>query len=255
MRKICKITLALTLVSSVFQFNPHFSDQAKAQIVTDNDSSYFIMKERPSKKETKNKIVFEQDNVSVVATKKKSPNPPSETLIDSVEILNGTQKYTIKFTDQLDTINSISISPTQKFLAIQAGNLGYNKLYVVNLKDGSYKQINSIVKSSRAVETVTAYEWSPNGQKLAFSYGDPSLSRIAVYNVFYDTFTYVPRETRTISTAFILWDKKGSFIDYASEYPSDQYKLYRYSFETKQIKVIKKLDAKERTQMNTLNKY
>ncbi|MEF3352784.1 hypothetical protein PV403_06315 [Paenibacillus sp. GYB006] len=254
MKRIFKIMLAFTLVSPVFQFNQHFSNEAKAQMVTNDNSSYFITKEKPSKKETKNKIVFEQDNVSVIATKKKSANPPSDTLIDSVEIINGTQNYTINFTDEFDSINSISISPTQKFLALQAGSLGYNKLYVINLKDGSYELINSMVKSSKPVETVTAYKWSPNGQKLAFSYGDPSLSRIAVYNVFYNTFTYVPRETRTISTAFILWDKKGSFIDYASsEYPSDLYKLFRYSFDTKKNKVVKKLNAKELAQMNSLN--
>ncbi|MBD7968230.1 hypothetical protein [Paenibacillus gallinarum] len=253
MKKIFKIILAFTLVSPVFQFSQYFSNEAKAQMVTDNNFSYFITKEKPSKKETKNKIVFEQDNVSVIATKKKSATPPSDTLIDSVEIINGTQNYTINFTDEFDTINSISISPTKKFLALQAGNLSYNSLYVVNLTNGSYKLINSIVKSSKAVETVTAYQWSPNGQKLAFSYGDPSLSRIAIYNVFYNTFTYVPREIRTISTAFILWDKKGLFIDYASEYPSDQFKLYRYSFDTKKNKVIKKLNAKELAQKNTLN--
>lgn len=250
MKKTFKIMIAFTLAAPFFQFSSHFSNEAVAQTSTDSNSSYFITKEILSKKETEDTIVFKQDNVSVIAAKKKSDNAPSFTIIESVDIINETQKYTITFTDELDTISSISVSPTKKFLALQVGNLGYNQLYVINLKDGFYKEINNIVKSASPVETVTAYQWSPNGQKLAFSYGDPSRSRIAIYNVFYNTFTYVPREVSTISTAFIRWDKIGTFIDYASEYPSDEYKLYRYSFDTKKIKIIKKLDRKEITILN-----
>lgn len=152
-----------------------------------------------------------------------------------------------------ETINAISLSSSNKYLVLKAGYISGNKLFVIDLKDGSYNNINDLVKSPNAVETVSAFAWSSNGQKIAFSYGDPSVSRIAIYNVFYGTFTYVPRETSTISTAFILWDKKGDFIDYASEYPSDNFKLYRYSLNTKKTKIIKALDSTEITKMSQIS--
>lgn len=46
---------------------------------TDSNSSYFITKEILSKKETEDTIVFKQDNVSVIAAKKKSDKVPSFT--------------------------------------------------------------------------------------------------------------------------------------------------------------------------------
>ncbi|WP_025693306.1 beta-propeller domain-containing protein [Paenibacillus zanthoxyli] len=253
MKKIFTMLLVFTLVSPVLQITKSSEAEAAAKVKTDT-SQYFITQEKFNKRETASSITLKQGKLTVTAIKQKSTDLPSTTLIDSITIANGTKKYTITFEDEPETVTSISKSSSSKYLALQAGYGSGNKLFVINLNDGSYKIINDLVKSATAVETVTAYNWSSNGRKLAFSYGDPSLSRIAIYDAVYGTFTYVPRETSTISTAFIFWDRKGTFIDFASEYPSDKFKLYRYSLDTKKTKTIRALDSTEIVELNKINK-
>ncbi|MFC3746062.1 hypothetical protein [Paenibacillus sp. GCM10012306] len=253
MRKIFAILLIFTLIYPVLQSTENSKVEAAAKVKADT-SQYFITPEKFTKQETTSRITLKQGPWTVSAIKQKSTVLPSTT-IDSITVTNGTIKFSIPFEDKPATITSISLSSSNKYLAIQTGYSSGNKLLVVNLNNGTYKIINDLVKSATAVETVTAYSWSPNGQKLALAYGDPSTSRIAIYNVFYNSLTYVPREVSTITTAYIFWDKKGAFIDFESEYPSDTFKLYRYSLDTKKTKVIRDLDSAEIVEIIKLNNH
>ncbi|WP_190945691.1 hypothetical protein [Paenibacillus sp. UASWS1643] len=74
----------------------------------------------------------------------------------------------------------------------------------------------------------------------AFSYGNTEKSTLAIYDTKKERFVYLPRATNYISTGLILWHKNGKSIDFISEYPSDQWILFRYNTESKKVKPVKK---------------
>lgn len=142
-------------------------------------------------------------------------------------------------------------------MAIQAQRSAGNTLLLINLTTGKSIIVNDLLKAKgkRNIESITAYNWSPKEDQIAFSYGDTSSSSIGIYNTKKDAFIYLPRETNYISTNLILWHKSGKNIDYISEYPSDQKKLYRYSMDSKKVKPVKKMSQSEFQKWFKLDKY
>ena len=220
-----------------------------------NTSPYYSPQEKATKQETATKITWKEGTVTVTANKQQSIEIPDTTAIHSINVTSGAAKYTVELTKEARDISSISLSTATKHLAIYIRyNAGY-ELIIVNLSTGEYKVLNDIVQSSTPVDSIQSYSWSPNGKKLAFAYENATQSRVAVYNLSYDSFTYIPRETNIIRTVVVLWDKKGERLDFVSEYPSDQFKLFSYSFITKQVKVIHHLNRSELTDLSFLAKY
>lgn len=77
---------------------------------------------------------------------------------------------------------------------------------------------------------------------------------MAIYDTKKDSFVDLPRATNYISTGLILWHKNGKSIDYISEYPSDQWILFRYDTENKKVKPVKKITQKDFQQWFKLDK-
>lgn len=249
MKKSVILVFASVLVLSAIGMT-HKVGTANAAL---NLSQYYVSNNDVEKKETNDKVQLYEGSIVLTADKKTSKELPNSTVISNINVTNGNKKYSVELSESPENITSISESSNNKFLAIQASYSNGYKLIVLNLNDGNYKVINEIIKNKKTVESVPVYSWSPNGKKLAFSYGDTSKSRIAIYNLSYNTFTYIPRQINIISTAQILWDKKSTKLDYISEYPSDKYKLYSYSFNTKKVKVISSLDNVEVSNLSKLN--
>ncbi|WP_283657660.1 hypothetical protein [Paenibacillus sp. RC343] len=127
----------------------------------------------------------------------------------------------------------------------------------MDMKNGKHQILNDQLSAAgkKNIETINSYNWSPKADQLAFSYGDPAKSSIAIYDSQKGAFTFLPRETDYISTSLILWNKNGNQFNYISEYPSDQKRLYTYSMITKKVKTVKKLSEKEFQQWLKLDKY
>lgn len=214
------------------------------------------------KSETPNQVIWKENNVSLVAKKMELENAPSseKSVITSITIKTGEQNYTIKtdgYNDKLRNISSAVLSPSNTWLAIQARRSAGDTLLLINLKTGKSTIVNDLLKAKgkKNVESIAAYNWSPKEDQIAFSYGDTSSSSIAIYNTKKDAFIYLPRETDYISTSLILWHKDGKSLDYISEYPSDQKKLYRYSMDSKKVKPVKKISQNEFQKWFKLDKY
>lgn len=154
-------------------------------------------------------------------------------------------------------ITSVAQSPSNEWIAMQAEKSAGSNLILVNLKTGKYTILNECLEKSgkQGVETIASYNWSPKEDIIAFSYGDTEKSTLAIYDTKKDSFVYPPRATNYISTGLILWHKNGKSIDYISEYPSDQWILFRYDTESKKVKPIQKITQKEFQQWFTLDKY
>ncbi|TQS00902.1 hypothetical protein [Paenibacillus ottowii] len=214
------------------------------------------------KSETPNQLTWTEKNITLVAKKIERENIPSseKRVITSITIKKGDKNYTLKtdgYNDKLRDISSVAVSPSNTWLAIQAERSAGNTLLLINLATGKSIIVNDLLKAKgkRNIESITAYNWSPKEDQIAFSYGDTSSSSIAIYNTNKDAFIYLPRETNYISTSLILWHKSGKNIDYISEYPSDQKKLYRYSMDSKKVKPVKKMSQIEFQQWFKLDKY
>lgn len=245
-KSIVVICVSVLLATSVLSGNVTAAAQATSA------SSYFTSNVQMYKQESNNKIMFQQGQLTISATKQAATEPGMSTSIQSIHIDRGSVGFAVELKERAATIQSIAVSSDQSYVAIQVEKEAGSELLVVDLNEQTCKIMNQIVKNAASVETVWAYQWAPVGNTLAFAYGNTSLSRVALYNVSTGMFTYVPRETNTISTAAVLWNAKGSGVDFVSEYPSDHYKLYRYTLHTKKVKVLQSLTRSEVAQLAKL---
>ncbi|UPK44307.1 hypothetical protein [Paenibacillus pabuli] len=209
-----------------------------------------------------NKIIWKGGNITLTATTVKLEGKPTfeETVIQSIVVTKGSQKRTIETSDLEDNwldITSVVASNSNTWLAINAKRSAGNTLMLLNLQTGEVTELNDRLKKAgkKNVETIAAYNWAPNEDQIALSYGDPGKSSIAIYDVQNESFIYLPRATNYISTNLILWQKNGKILDYISEYPSDQMILYRYSIESNKVKPVKKISRNEFAEWFKLDKY
>ncbi|WP_342416851.1 hypothetical protein NST83_05305 [Paenibacillus sp. FSL R10-2782] len=213
------------------------------------------------KSESQGQVIWKEKNITVTAKKTELKNVPGseKSVITSITIQKGEKIYTIKtdgFDDKLRDISSISVSPSNDWLAIQTRRSAGETVLLMDLKNGKHQILNDQLSAAgkKNIETINSYNWSPKTDQLAFSYGDPARSSIAIYDSPKGTFTFLPRETDYISTSLILWNKNGDQLNYISEYPSDQKRLYTYSMITKKVKTVKKISEKEFQQWLKLDK-
>lgn len=208
-------------------------------------SLYYFRKYNPEKEISEDGVVWTEGDLSIFAKKSKSKEKYiSDTVISSLIIEKGNKKYVIELIEKPMYISSLALSACNEYLAAYMFyHYGY-KLIVINLNNGEYFILNNYLECNGKgfVETIHSYNWSPDGNKLAFSFGDTSKSRLAIYDLDHKTFSLIPTETDFITTAYILWHKDGKGLDFISEYPSNHYKLYRYYFDRDHVEKIGDVD-------------
>jgi dipeptidyl aminopeptidase/acylaminoacyl peptidase len=205
-----------------------FEDKQSTQIL-----NYFISDQKAKINSTEDQLLWKMGGVTFTAKK-------SVTTITSMQVSNDAGQYEISVPEEIQhnkaELTSISVSPSNKYIAINIfiTNVG-NQLIVVNLSNGESNTIHDLTNTS--YETIHTYSWSPLGEKLAFAYGDPSSSKLAIYD--FDTQGMKSLSVnKLINTIYILWDKHGNRFDFISESPSDQFKIYRYTVSTDEVEEI-----------------
>ncbi|MDT9720759.1 hypothetical protein QVE09_17720 [Paenibacillus sp. ClWae2A] len=250
----------LSIASSSF----HTSDKV-AHIAADSTSVNFSTYQSIPKFEKtigSNKIMWKGDNTSITANTLKLDATADfeQNIIDTIVVTHGKERYTLQTGDfkvKLLDITSVAQSPSNKWIVIQVEKSAGSNLILVNLKTGENTILNEHLEKAgkQNVETISSYNWSPKEDIIAFSYGNTEKSTLAIYDTKKDRFVYLPRATNYISTGLILWHKNGKSIDFISEYPPDQWILFRYDTETKKVKPVKKITKKEFQQWFKLDKY
>ncbi|WP_052723744.1 hypothetical protein [Paenibacillus wulumuqiensis] len=170
--------------------------------------------------------------------------------INKLHITDGRADYDIPLKGSVISLRSISVSPSGQYIAVHIFLEAGSQLLIVDLAHQKHILINDNVRYMKYAESVPVYNWSPVGDQLAFAYGDTSSSRVAIYHAASGKIEYVPRETNIISTSAVLWNSKGTVLDYISEYSSNHFKLYRYTLSTKKVKPIKSLTRKQMQQLS-----
>ncbi|CAH1197088.1 hypothetical protein [Paenibacillus sp. JJ-223] len=183
-----------------------------------------------------------------------------QNVIESIVIQKGAVRHEIDTADYDDSwldLASVAESPATGWVAIQASRSAGASLLLVNLDTGESIVLNDRLQQEvkGTLETITAYQWSPTGEQIAFSYGDPSKSTLAIYDAAKDSVLRLPRTTNYISTSLILWHKNGKAFDFISEHPSDRFTLFRYDTKSSKVKPVRKLTRKQMGDWLKLDKY
>ncbi|WP_339275281.1 hypothetical protein MKY59_30425 [Paenibacillus sp. FSL W8-0426] len=183
-----------------------------------------------------------------------------QNVIESIVIQKGTVRHELDTADYDDSwldLASVAESPAAGWVAIQASRSAGASLLLVNLDTGESVVLNDRLQQEvkGTLETITAYQWSPTGEQIAFSYGDPSKSTLAIYDAAKDSVLRLPRTTNYISTSLILWHKNGKVFDFISEHPSDRFILFRYDAKSEKVKPVRKLTRKQMGDWLKLDKY
>ncbi|MEW4371831.1 hypothetical protein [Paenibacillus kandeliae] len=184
-----------------------------------------------------------------VSIKKPANTTLPAATVHTIHLAYNHKNYNIALTEPAVDLMSMSVSPSGNYVAIQTSKEAGYQLIVFHVQTASFTILNDVLPAPTTVETVSVYNWSPQRDQLAVAYGTTDYSRIAIYKASSSTCIRIPRVSNWISTAVVLWNKQGTTLDFASEYPSDHYKLYRYILRTQQVKGIQALN---RTQLSSL---
>ena len=216
------------------------SEQKSGKIDT---SLYYFREYNPEKELNENKITWKEGDITFIAEKSESQGEEkyeSDTVISSITIKKGNKEYAISLDRRPIYISSLGLSASGAYLALEASYLEANKVIIVNLASGEYFVLNDYLESNGLgfVESIDSYSWSPDGNKLAFSFGRIAQCRPAIYNLDNKTLSLIPTETDYIATVLILWHKDGKGLDFISELPPSHLTLYRYYFDRDYVENI-----------------
>lgn len=206
-----------------FEQNQSANDLNKEINKTIEMSNYFISDQKAEITSTEGEITWKSSEITLIAKE-------SSATISSIQINNGTNKYDISIPEEITgneaELNSVSLSPSKRFIAINIfiKNVG-NQLIVIDLADGKNITLNKL--DNKYYEEIHSYNWSPTDNKLAFSYGNTSSSKLAIYDFDNQELQTLP-DKGLINTLYIIWNKDGKGLDFISESPTDEFKLYRY---------------------------
>ncbi|RKD34197.1 hypothetical protein [Thermohalobacter berrensis] len=169
-----------------------------------------------------NKDTFKLNGVHVLLKSdtiqlKKSKNLKNEIRINSSENVEPRIKY-------------IGLSFDKKYLALELEEANHyrREIYSINLDNLNYTKIlvSRIDEISNFYSTFIP-RWSPTENILAFSFGDISNLKPALFYL-NDNKLKVLTEKELLNILDIKWHKNGQYVDYAVEEESDLFAIYRY---------------------------
>lgn len=235
----------LSTLSDEQESNTAVQNKNRQQSGQIDTSLYYFRKYNPEKEFKKDRITWKEDDITFIAHQTESEEKhTSNTVISSIAMEKGNKKYVIKLDEKPIQVSSLALSAGDEYLAVNVSYHYGDKVIIINLTSGEHFILNEYLESNGQgfIETIHSYHWSPDGNKLAFSFGDTSESRLGIYDLDHKAFSLIPTEINYITTSRILWHKDEKGLDFISEYPSDRFKLYRYYFDRSHVEKIRDLN-------------
>ncbi|MHB0881041.1 TolB-like translocation protein [Paenibacillus sp. SEL1] len=184
-------------------------------------------------------IVWKNKDVTFTAklTKAKGEEAAeANEVVDSMKIKSKRGEQLIKLNPRPLRINSLSLSKNNQ-VSLHVSDHEGSRLVLINLSDGAQTIVNMFELNSDGAgsEKIDAYNWSPDGKKIAFGIGDLGSSYIGVYDVERKSYTHLSDKDFTLISS-IVWHKDGISFDFVSKGDdSPQAVLYTYSETKKSI--------------------
>ncbi|MBO3284435.1 PD40 domain-containing protein [Paenibacillus sp. FSL M8-0228] len=184
-------------------------------------------------------IVWKNKDVTFTA---KLTNAKGEEAAEANEVVNSMKikgkrgEQLVKLNPRPLRVNSLSLSKSNQ-VALHVSDHEGSRLILINLSDGTQTIVNMFEMNSDGAgsEKIDAYNWSPDGKKIAFGIGDLGSSYIGLYNVERKSYMHVSDKDFTLISS-IVWHKDGKSFDFVSKGDdSPQAVLYTYSETKKSI--------------------
>lgn len=201
-----------------------------------NDLSRYYIPEQGKTEVSQKEVVWRGDVVTLIAKK-------TSDSITSMQVKSAGKEYDVEVPEfiehNISNVVSVALSASHNYVAINvlATNIGH-QLIVLDLTNGKSIYMNNEIDKGENYESIYTFNWSPKDNKLALSYGYLGSCSLALYDFDNKKLIKLPEKEQYIETPFILWDKGNNEIDFISEYPSNQYMLYRYTIGSDQVKAI-----------------
>ncbi|WP_151733379.1 hypothetical protein [Paenibacillus tengchongensis] len=126
-------------------------------------------------------------------------------------------------------------------------------MIILSLSDGKQSVLNGLPSNGVFSEKIDSYNWSPDGNTIAFGFGDLGSSYIALYNTEDSAFLSLSEQNFILITS-VIWHKDGQGFDFLSntDNADNPVIIYRYTVKDNSIhKVTDHLTEQEQTSLTT----
>lgn len=175
-----------------------------------------------------------------------------EATLTDVKVSALDKSYNIKLDSNVNRINAIACSDDLTWIAIQFVTDVGETLILQQLSSDEQINVNLELKPEESLENISAFNWSPDRNVIALSFGDKEQTQIGVYDVDQKQLEIAPYSNLFLSTAVIVWSNDGHNVVFASEYETNLYKLYRYSLSNSVVAVLADVSYKELNKLKQL---
>jgi hypothetical protein len=221
-----------------------------------DSSIYYASESNPIIKTSENQISWKEGNVELTAAISKAEGEQafqSNTVISSITVKCSNGIYTIELDKKPLGIQSVGLSKNNQLVVHVRDHEG-SRLIILSLSSGKQSVLNNLPNKVVYSEKIDSYNWSPDGNTVAFGIGDIGSSYIALYNTEENAFSDLSEKDFILITS-VVWHKDGQGFDFLSK-TDDAEKpaiLYRYTLKDNLIsKVTNNLTENEQT---TLTKF
>ncbi|KWX86016.1 hypothetical protein AMQ83_21370 [Paenibacillus riograndensis] len=220
-----------------------------------DSSIYYASENNPTIKNSDNQITWKEGNVVLTAAISKAEGEQvsqSNTVISSITVESSNGKYIIDLDKKPLGIQSVGLSKNNQ-LAVHVRDHEGSRLILLSLSSGKQIVLNDLPNKVAFSEKIDSYNWSPDGNTIAFGIGDIGSSYIALYNTEDNTFSNLSEKDFTLITS-VVWHKDGQGFDFLSQ--TDDTKnpviLYQYTLKDNSIsKVTDNLTENEQATLTT----
>lgn len=216
--------------------------EIKEKVKSNFDSSlYFSSESNPTVKTSDNQIIWKEGDVVLTATISKAEGEQifqSDTVISAITVESSNGKYNIELDKKPLGIQSVSLSQNNQ-LAVHVRDHEGSRLIILSLLSGKQNVLNKLPNKVASSEKIDSYNWSPDGNTVAFGIGDIGSSFIALYNTEDDTFTDLSEQDFRLIRS-VVWHKDGQGFDFLSNTDNAEKPviLYRYTLKDKLINEV-----------------
>lgn len=221
-----------------------------------DSSIYYVSESNPIIETSDDQIVWKEGSVVLTAAISKAEDEQasqSNTVISSITVESSNGNHTIELDKKPLGIQSVSLSKNNQ-LAVHVRDHEGSRLIILSLLNGKQSVINDLPNSEVFSEKIDSYNWSPDGNTIAFGIGDLGSSYIALYNTENSTFLNLSEQNYILITS-VIWHKNGQGFDFLSNTDNAENPviLYRYTLKDNLInKVTDGLTESEQTTLKTI---
>lgn len=231
-------------------------DEAPNAVNSFDSSIYYASEGNPVIETTDNQILWKEGEARLTATIAKAEEEQafeSKTVISSIIVEAANAIASIKLDRKPLGVQSVSLSHNNQ-LAIHVRDHEGSRLFILNLLSGSQSVLNNLPDKMIASEKIDNYNWSPDGNTIAFGFGDIGSSYIALYNTQNNTYSELSKKDYRLITA-VVWLENGQGFDFLSKTDDAENStvLYRYTLSDHSIrKVTNNLSENDQAILATL---